>query len=250
MAMVKPEQKHKAAATVTLLQHIHCETPGIISECLQSADIDPRCIRTFEGDPIPSNLDGQAGLIVMGGPMSVYDHDQFPFLLQEQRLIEAALKNDKPVLGVCLGSQLLAATLGAEVKGGAQKEIGWHPITLTQGAASDALWKDLPQQFTAYHWHGDVFELPHEAVSLASSELTTCQGFRYGANAYGFLFHIEITEKIIQNMVEEFSAELEEENIAARSIIEKIGDFLPALQTVGSRVFQRWVKSLKLLHSS
>ena len=249
-SMVQSERNRKAGAAVTILQHVHCETPGIISDCLQSADIDTRWIRTFEGDPIPFSMEAQAGLIVMGGPMSVSDHEQFPFLLEEQRLIEAALKDDKPVLGVCLGSQLLAATLGAEVKSGAQKEIGWHAITLAQGAASDALWKDLPQQFTAYHWHGDVFELPHEAVSLAYSELTACQGFRYGTNAYGILFHIEMTEKIIQNMLEEFSDELEEEKIVARSIIEKIGDFLPNLQTVGSRVFQRWVKLLKPLPSS
>jgi len=167
------------------------------------------------------------------------------FLLDEQRLIEQALKNDKPVLGVCLGSQLLAATLGVEVKGGAQKEIGWHPVASTEYAVADPLWKELPARFTAYHWHGDVYDLPQGAVPLASSELTPCQGFRYGANAYGFLFHMEVTEKIIQNMVKEFSGELDEENIAAGSIIEKTRDFLPALQTVGGRVFGRWVKSLK-----
>jgi GMP synthase (glutamine-hydrolysing) len=242
--MLKSEQKRKAAASVTLLQHIHCETPGIISDCLQSADIDLRFVRTFERNPIPSNLDTQAGLIVMGGPMSVYDHDQFPFLLEEQRLIEEALKDDKPVLGVCLGSQLLAATLGAEVKSGAQKEIGWHPVTLTEYAATDALWKELPDRFTAYHWHGDVYDLPQGAVSLASSDLTPCQGFRYGTNAYGFLFHMEVTEKIIKNMVAEFQDELEEQCITAGSIIEKTRDFLSALQTVGGRVFRRWVKLL------
>jgi GMP synthase (glutamine-hydrolysing) len=243
--MVTSEQKRKAAASVTLLQHIHCETPGIISDCLQSANIDMRFVRTFERNPIPSNLDTQAGLIVMGGPMSVYDHDQFPFLLEEQRLIEEALKDDKPVLGVCLGSQLLAATLGAEVKSGAQKEIGWHPVTLTEDAATDALWKELPARFTAYHWHGDVYDLPQGAVSLASSELTPCQGFRYGANAYGFLFHMEVTEKIIKNMVAEFQDELEEQCITAKSIIQKTRDYLSALQTVGGRVFRRWAKSLK-----
>jgi GMP synthase (glutamine-hydrolysing) len=243
--MVKSEQKRKAAASVTLLQHIHCETPGIISDCLQSAGIDMRFVRTFERNPIPSNLDTQAGLIVMGGPMSVYDHDQFPFLLEEQRLIEEALKDDKPVLGVCLGSQLLAATLGAEVKSGAQKEIGWHPVTLTEYAATDALWKELPARFTAYHWHGDVYDLPQGAVSLASSELTPCQGFRYGANAYGFLFHMEVTEKIIKNMVAEFQDELEEQRITAGSIIQKTRDYLSELQTVGSKVFRRWAKSLK-----
>jgi GMP synthase (glutamine-hydrolysing) len=243
--MVKSEQKRKAAASVTILQHIQCETPGIISDCLQAADIDMRFVRTFEENPIPSNLDTQAGLIVMGGPMSVYDHERFPSLLEEQRLIEKALKDDKPVLGVCLGSQLLAATLGAEVKSGAQKEIGWHPVTLMESAATDSLWKELPERFTAYHWHGDVFDLPQGAVSLASSEMTPWQGFRYGVHAYGFLFHMEVTEKIIKNMVAEFQDELKEQRITTGSIIQKTGDYLTELQTIGGKVFRRWVKSLK-----
>ena len=243
--MVKTEQTHRTATSVTILQHIQCETPGIISDCLQAANIDMRFVRTFEENPIPLTLDAQAGLIIMGGPMSVYDQSQFPFLRAEQRLIENALKDDKPVLGVCLGSQLLAATLGADVKSGTQKEIGWHPVTLTESAASDALWKDLPAQFTAYHWHGDVFDLPHGAVSLAASERTPCQGFRYGENAYGFLFHMEVTEQIIKNMVVEFEEELKAEAIAAESIIPKIKDYLSKLQATGGEVFGRWVKSLK-----
>jgi GMP synthase (glutamine-hydrolysing) len=231
-------------ATVYVLQHIDCETPGIISEHIETEGFVTDSIRTFEGQPIPQSMANASGLIVMGGPMSVYDQAQFPFLLDEQRLIEKALKDDKPVLGVCLGSQLLAATLGAEVKSGAQKEIGWHPITLTESAATDSLWKGLPSRFTAYHWHGDVFELPQGAVSLASSELANCQGFRYGANAYGFLFHMEVTEKIIKNMVAEFQGELEEQRITAGSIIQKTRDYLSELQTIGGKVFQRWVKSL------
>ena len=202
-------------------------------------------VRIFNGNPIPSNLDAQAGLIVMGGPMSVYDRGRFPFLLQEQRLIEQALKDDKPVLGVCLGSQLMAATLGAEVKRGRQKEIGWYPVSLTESAAADALWQELPSRFTAYHWHGDVYDLPQSAVSLAASDLTPCQGFRYGEKAYGFLFHMEVTGKTIKNMVKEFSGELEAENITAGSIIAKTKDYLPELQTIGGRVFGRWVNLLK-----
>jgi GMP synthase (glutamine-hydrolysing) len=245
--MVKSEQKRKAAATVCILQHIHCETPGIILDCLQSAGIEMRFVRTFERNPIPSNLDNQAGLIVMGGPMSVYDHEQFPFLLDEQRLIEQALKDDKPVLGVCLGSQLLAATLGIEVKSGAQKEIGWHPVTLTEYAATDPLLTELPARFTAYHWHGDAYGLPQGAVSLASSELTPCQGFRYGANAYGFLFHMEVTEKIIQNIVKEFNDELEAEHIVAETIIQQTRDHLSNLQAIGAKVFRRWAKLIKII---
>jgi GMP synthase (glutamine-hydrolysing) len=232
-------------ATVYILQHIHCETPGIISECLKAAGIFPHSIRTFGGEKIPQSMDGADGLLVLGGPMSVYDHGRFPFLLEEQHLIEQALKEEKPVLGVCLGSQLLAATLGAAIKKGKQKEIGWHPITLRTPAVADALWQGAPSCFTAYHWHGDVYDLPQGAVWLAASELTPCQAFRYGKKAYGFLFHMEVTEKIITNMVKEFSGELDAENLTTGSIIAKTKNYLPKLQTIGGRVFRRWVKSVE-----
>jgi hypothetical protein len=102
--MVKPGLKHKAAASVTILQHIQCESLGIISDGLQAENSDMRFVRTFEEHPIPSNLDAQAGLIIMGGHTSVYDQAQFPFLLAKQQLIEKALKDDKPVLDVYLGA--------------------------------------------------------------------------------------------------------------------------------------------------
>jgi GMP synthase (glutamine-hydrolysing) len=250
MIMTRSEKKRKAGASVTVLQHVHCETPGIIAECLQSAGVGLHFVRIFDGNPIPSNLDAQSGLIVMGGPMSVYDHGRYPYLLEEQRLIGEALKEEKPVLGVCLGSQLLAATLGAEVKKGKQKEIGWHPLELNASAAADVLWQEAPPHFTAYHWHGDVFDLPQGAVSLAASQLTPCQAFRYADNAYGFLFHMEVTEAIITNMVREFSGELDAENITAGSIVAKIRDYLPPLQTIGGRVFRRWAKSVESIWPS
>ncbi len=109
--------------TVYVLQHMRCETPGLISDCLQAAGIGVCFVRTFEGNPVPSDMDDAAGLIIMGGSMSVYDHERFSFLLDEQHLIEQALTDEKPVLGVCLGSQLPAATLGAGVKKGIQKEM-------------------------------------------------------------------------------------------------------------------------------
>jgi GMP synthase (glutamine-hydrolysing) len=245
MIMDKSQRKRRAAPSVAIIQHIVCETPGIIADCLQSAGIGMHFVRTFSGNPIPSNLDAQAGLIIMGGPMSVYAHKRFPFLLEEQRLIEQALKDDKPVLGICLGSQLIAGTLGTEVKRGRQKEIGWYPVTLTESAATDTLWQKLPSRFTAFHWHGDIYDLPQGAVSLAASELTPCQGFCYGEKAYGFLFHMEVTEKVIKNMVKEFSGELDTEKITDGSIVAKTKDHLPELQTLGGRVFRRWVSLLK-----
>ncbi|RMG46755.1 MAG: hypothetical protein D6723_16810 [Acidobacteria bacterium] len=139
-----------------------------------------------------------------------------------------------------MGSQLLAAALGAAVTRGDRKEIGWYPVALTESARNDPLWRDVSSPFIAYHWHGDVFELPRGAVSLASSDLTACQAFRYGRRAYGFLFHMEVTEEIIHNMVNTFADELREVGIDGSEIIERAKEYLPLLQRVGRHVFMRW----------
>lgn len=239
MAEVVPI-KEASTSKVWVLQHIHCETLGIIADALESIDISPHYVRPFEGQPVPKGMGDAVGLIVMGGPLGVYDHPQYPFLMDERRLIEKALHKEKPVLGVCLGSQLLAATLGAPVTKGKGKEIGWYPVTLLESAKTDRLWAGVEPSFIAYHWHGDIFDLPRGAVLLASSESTKCQAFRYGHNAYGLLFHMEVTGKIIQDMVETFMDELQEVGIDGSDILRKVKGCLPQLQNTGGLVFRRW----------
>ena len=225
---------------VWVLQHIRCESLGSLANVLKAANIQPDYVRTFEGCPVPTEMGDAAGLIVMGGPMGVNEHYRYPFLRQEMRLIEQALKEEKPVLGVCLGSQLLAAVLGATVTPGKRKEIGWYPITATLSGRQDPLWKGIESPLVAFHWHGDVFNLPRGAVSLASSEMTTCQAFRYGALAYGFLFHMEVTRAIIKDMVTTFAAELVAAGLDSSTLADHAEDYLPRLQMVGQVVFVRW----------
>ena len=225
---------------IWVIQHIHCETIGTIAEALEAENVSTEYVRTFNGEKIPDEMGGGAGLIIMGGPMGVYEQDRYPFLRAEISLIEQALKEKKPVLGVCLGSQLLAAALGAKVTKGKRKEIGWYPVALTETAITDRLWREVERLFTAYHWHGDIFNVPQGAVSLASSDLTACQAFRYGHSAYGFLFHMEVTRKIVEEMVRTFTDELQEEAIDGRGIVRESGDYLPRLQSIGRIVFRMW----------
>jgi GMP synthase (glutamine-hydrolysing) len=224
--------------TACVIQHIAVETPGAIADALSAAGVQTK---TFLRSP-PASLTGFDCIVVMGGPQSVYEQDKFPFLRDELRLIESALEAGKPVLGVCLGSQLLAAALGARVYAGKQKEIGWYPVALSKEAGQDALWKGAPATFMAYHWHGDVFDLPAGAVSLARSELTAHQAFRYGANAYGFLFHMEVTGAMVAEMVTDFAGELHEAGIDARGILGGAKKHLPGLREVGAMVFGRWAQ--------
>ncbi|GBC77956.1 GMP synthase [glutamine-hydrolyzing] [bacterium HR08] len=231
--------------TVVVLQHAACETLGTIAEALEDARLEAEMVRVFAGEPIPTHLDEAVGLILMGGPMGVYEQDRYPFLIEEMRLIERALVGGKPILGVCLGSQLLAATLGARVAKGPQKEIGWFPVTLTDAARADALFADVPSSFIAYHWHGDVFDCPSGAVSLARSALTECQAFRYGTNAYGLLFHLEVTEPLIADMVRTFVGELREAGLSGEEILRQAERHAPELQRIGQRVFRAWTRFME-----
>jgi GMP synthase (glutamine-hydrolysing) len=211
----------------------------LIAEILARRGTEMETVRGYAGEPVPTVMDGRDALLVMGGPMGVYEQDRHPFLLDEIDLIRAALQAGKPVLGVCLGSELLAATLGAKVAP-ARKEIGWYPVTLTDGAAHDPLWRDVDRSIIPFHWHGDAFELPPGAVSLASSERTACQAFRHGRNAYGLLFQMEMDESMVRAMVRTFGDELLEAGADGGRILAQAPNSVREMNRIGSVVFDRW----------
>ncbi len=235
---------------VRVLQHVAQEGPGLVADALGARDIGVVVTRPDLGEPVPDHLgEGDAGLLVMGGPMGVYEVDAHPFLANEQRLIEHALGQEIPVLGICLGSQLLAATLGARVAPGPRKEIGWFDVALTEAARNDALLGRAPQRFRALHWHGDVFELPTGAVSLARSELTLHQAFRYGERAHGFLFHLEAGHAQVAAMALEFRDELRGAGVDGDALVAETPAAVRDVAKVGKDVFGAWADSLLLWRS-
>src|SRR5690606_14171071 len=161
------------------LQHVAPETPGLIGEALAEQGVSIQTIRIYAGEPVPDQLGEAKALLVMGGPMGAYEEATYPHLTAELRLIEKAVARGVPVLGVCLGSQLLAKALGATVQPGPKSEIGWRTLTLSDAAQEDALFASAPRTFAPWHWHTDVFDLPRGAVALAASEMTPLQAQRY-----------------------------------------------------------------------
>jgi GMP synthase (glutamine-hydrolysing) len=233
-------------AKIYILQHHPVESLANIADALEGAALAWQYVRVDEGQPVPASMKGAGGLIVMGGPMAVYQTDRYPWLRDEMRLIEDAMKSNLPVLGVCLGAQILAATLGAKVERNSNgKEIGWHPIRLSDSAKDDRLMRGLPASMTPFHWHGDIFELPPGAVSLASSDKTPCQAFRRGDKAYGLQFHLEVTREGVAAMADAFAKDLVRENIPADRMIAQAAEFLPPLEKISETVFTRWASPIQ-----
>jgi len=191
-----------------VVQHVAVEGPGRIADALTAAGVAMQTIRVHEGQPVPREPAGASGLIVMGGPMGVYEAHRYPHLADELALIARAVADGVPVLGVCLGSQLLAAALGAEVRPSGRQEIGWLPVTMREVAMRDSLFAGAPDTFAPLHWHGDVFDLPPGAESLASSALTEHQAFRAGDRAWGLLFHLEAGAEQVAAMARTFAGDL------------------------------------------
>jgi len=182
------------------LQHVRFEALGSMGPWLTAHGIDPVPTALFAGQPLPdpAQLDG---LILMGGPMSVNDEAVHPWLAPEKRLVAAVVAAGKPVLGICLGAQLIAAACGAGVYPNDQREVGWLDVALTAGAKAHPLGRVLPERFTAFHWHGETFDLPHGAVHLAQSAACRHQAFALGANAVGLQFHLETTGQSAQALI-------------------------------------------------
>lgn len=192
---------------IHFLQHVPFEGLASIRGWIERGGHKVTCTRLYAGDgfPRPDSIDL---LIVMGGPMGVYDVDQYPWLKAEKAFLRAVIDTGKRVLGICLGAQLIADVLGARVYPNSQKEIGWFPLTRTAAAENSALGRLLPAEFMAYHWHGDTFDLPPGAVHLAQTPICRHQAYAIGDRILGLQFHLETTPESARELIEHCSDEL------------------------------------------
>jgi len=191
------------------LQHVPFEGLGSIEKWAHNHRWGVSAIRLHEGQvlPDPERLDA---LVVSGGPMSVSEEDRYPWLIPEKHFLEKVLKREIPVLGICLGAQLLANVLGAKVYPNAVKEIGWFPITKTIPENAHKIAAVLPVNMEVFHWHGDTFDLPEGALQLFRSEACENQAFAYGENIIALQFHLETTPASLDALINNCSEELVE----------------------------------------
>jgi GMP synthase-like glutamine amidotransferase len=232
---------------VLVFQHIWCETPGIFLDLLRERKCPVETVRWYEGDPVPDDLSRFSGLLVMGGPMSVNDEADYPWLKTEDRILKEALALDFPTLGICLGSQLIAKAAGGTVRRGPLKEIGWYPVRLTAAARHDRLFRESPETIEVFQWHGEYFDTPPGAVNLASSDLYQCQAFSIGQNVYGLLFHLEVTGQMVKEWVGTFKEELDsvKGSIRPEAILERLPQRIDELNRHARRLFARFCESLR-----
>ncbi len=181
-----------------VFQHVAAEPLGTLDPLIRRRGHRVR-FANFERHPdAQPNVDRYRGLIVLGGPMNVEDQVQRPHLRTELRAIERMLEQGKPVLGICLGAQLLAHVLGAPIRRQREPEIGWYPLRTTATGRADPVLSPLGETAPVFQWHGYRFDLPSGAAHLARTDSCEQQAFRWGDNAYGFQFHMEMDERLIE----------------------------------------------------
>jgi len=225
-----------------VLQHLEIEPPALIGDCLRKEGHTLETVHIHKRDTIPDDLTGYTGLIVMGGPASA--NDTTPFIEKEVSLLQKAIAQDFPVLGICLGAQLLAKAAGAEILPSPERELGWYRLLSMPDGKTDALFSSLSAEgLDVFQWHGETFSLPDDATPLASCPNVPNQAFRLGSCQYGLQFHVEINAAIVRQWIDAGESErvhLREEGI--RSILRGTEQCLPAMQSFCDVMCNNWLK--------
>jgi GMP synthase-like glutamine amidotransferase len=231
---------------ILVLRHVPHEHLGTLALELRSNNLTYEYVNFYEDANPNISVDSSSALIILGGPMNVHETDKYPFLETEERLIKRAIEKDMPVLGICLGAQLIAKSLGARVTKNKEKEIGWYPLRITDEGSRDSLFKHLSVEETVFQWHGDTFEIPMGAARLAESPLCPNQAFRFGSSVYGLQFHIEVTPEMISEWLNVPENRMEIISLKGKVIPEtikaEIPQFIDRLNLLAKSVFQEFCR--------
>jgi GMP synthase (glutamine-hydrolysing) len=232
---------------VLVLQHIACEPPGVYEDVLNERGATIQRVELDEGEPLPDWRAFDA-IIAMGGPMGALDEVDHPWLVDEKRLIGDAVRSGLPFWGVCLGVQLLAASLGARVYPGSAPEVGLLPVTLTDEALADPVFAGMPRELLSLQWHGDTFDLPDGAALMAGSPAYPNQAFRFGMAAYGVQFHLEVSPALAREWAEVPAYAESLERVLGPGALDRLLAELEAssdgVLSDGRRLFERWLEAV------
>lgn len=189
---------------ILFIKNISIEGPERLESHMSARGFQTRVIDLSRGDTVPEDPAEFDAIVVLGGPMNVDEESKFPYLKSEKELIRAALQRNVPLMGICLGAQLLARVCGAEVIASSRREVGVFPVQLTPEGQTDPLFAGVPREYPVYQWHEDMFEIPKGAARLAESGFCPNQAFRVGQAAYGLQFHMEICPENIREWAENY----------------------------------------------
>lgn len=222
---------------ILALQHIECEPLGIIEDILEEMDIKFNYLRLYRDDYKAVDINKYGGLIILGGPMNVDETGKYPFLSWEIELIKKAQCGNLPILGICLGAQLIAKANGAKVHKAVAREIGWQKIQLSEDGLTDNLFSGFGRELTVFQFHSDMFEIPQNAVKLAASEKCPNQAFRVKNNVYGLQFHLEVNKEMVRKWLKVYADDLS--IFEHECILNNLGRNLKALNSKGALFFSK-----------
>lgn len=229
---------------VLIFRHITCEGPGYFAEVLNHYNIPFELIRIDKDETPPARIDDASALVFMGGPMSV--NDDLPWIRQELELIRQAVEVNLPVLGHCLGGQLIAKALGGSISANPVKEIGWLPVQKIHNTLSDDWLQNINDKATLFHWHGETFSIPDGATAILKSQHCAHQGFVIG-NTLALQCHVEMTAPMVSEWATLYEDELAtpSETIQSREdMVSELDEKVAKLQETADAIYRRWLKPL------
>jgi GMP synthase-like glutamine amidotransferase len=197
------ERRRKMSGKILIVKHVSNEGPGLVKTYFEGQGWPLEIVDFSNGDVLPKNLDDIAAVVILGGPMNVYEEEKYPFLKKEDDFISRLIIEDIPFFGVCLGAQLLAKACQGKVLKANTREIGWHTVNVTKEGRLDTLFYGLPTSLIVFQWHEDTFELPEGGTLLVRGKKCRNQAFKVGSYAYGLQFHVEATSDMVSEWMKD-----------------------------------------------
>jgi len=229
---------------VRLFRHTNCSVPGYLCSFLESHDVPFEIACIGEGVHVPDSLDDVSGLVFMGGPGDV--NSPVDWMREEEATIQKAAKHGTPVMGVCLGAQMISKALGGQSSSDYKLEVGWHDVEMVSGTEDHSWFEGLPSSFEVFQWHAHEFSLPPGATPLLTSRCTPCQAFSWG-NILAMQFHLELDAQTVRRLTQQYSSDINTPTDCVQSAGEMCSQLetrITQLHSIADSIYSNWVKQL------